>query len=417
MRYIFFTVIFFSFLLNHDAEASGPVKVGIDLVFNEDYLPYLKGKRIGLVTNQTAINSKKQSTLEVIKRKAEVYNYKLVALFAPEHGLHGDYYGETEFENTTDEDGTPIYSLHGRTRRPTDEMLKNIDLIIYDIQDIGVRSYTYETTLFYVMEEAAKRKISVMVLDRPNPINGVTVDGPMLEEKWRSFVGYINVPYCHGMTIGELATFFNKEYKVNCHLAVVPMEGWNRKMSFLQTGLQWIPTSPNIPEATTALYYPTTGILGELPLVNIGIGYTLPFKLVGAPWISADVFAQKLNEQKFPGVYFKPYYFRPFYGRYAHENCQGVLVLITNPLSYRPVSTEYLLIGILKSLYPAKFKEIMDNMPNNRKEMFCKVCGTDVIYNMLQDSTPIVWKLRDFHQSERDQFLKIRKKYLNPDYL
>lgn len=413
MQLFSLTLFFFLFLLNLHAS---PVKVGIDLLFNEDYLSLIKGKKIGLITNQTAINANKLSTVEVIKNKENIYGYKLVAIFAPEHGLHGDFYGESEFSDTVDDDGVPIYSLHGKTRRPTDVMLKNIDVLIYDIQDIGSRSYTYETTLYYAMEEASKRRISVMVLDRPNPLNGVIVDGPMLEEKWRSFVGYINVPYVHGMTIGELAQFFNAEYKVNCNLTVVPMEGWQRQMSFQETGLLWIPTSPNIPESCTALYYPTTGIFGELPLVNIGIGYTLPFKLVGAPWIDAHVFAQKLNAQKFPGVYFKPYFFRPFYGRYAHENCQGVLVLVTNPLTYKPVSTQYLLIGILKSLYPAKFSESLENMPGSRKDMFCKVCGTDDIYNMLQDPAPIVWKLRDFHKSEREAFLKLRKKYLIPAY-
>ena len=199
-------------------------------------------------------------------------------------------------------------------------MLKGIDLLIYDIQDIGSRSYTFLSTLLYVMEEAAKQQIKVMVLDRPNPINGIVMDGPMLEEKWRSFLGYINVPYCHGMTIGELAQYFNGEYKIGCDLEVIPMKGWKRTMSFKDTHLPWVPTSPHVPEAETALVYPVTGILGELGIVNIGIGYTLPFKLIGAPWIQAEAFAEQLNQQQFPGVRFLPFYYRPFYGKFEGEN-------------------------------------------------------------------------------------------------
>jgi uncharacterized protein YbbC (DUF1343 family) len=314
-----------------------------------------------------------------------------------------------------DSDGIPIYSLHGKTQRPTAAMLKNIDILIYDIQDIGSRSYTYTTTLFYAMEEAAKHQIPVVVLDRPNPLGGAIVDGPMLEEKWRSTLGYINVPYCHGMTVAELARYFNSEYHIGCHLHVVPMKGWRRHMTFQETNLPWIPTSPNIPESSSAFYYPTTGILGELQLVNIGIGYTLPFKVVGAPWIDANRFATALNAQKFPGVSFKPFYYRPFYGRFAQEDCQGVLILITNPAKYKPVSTQYLLIGLLKSLYPEKFQDAIAAAKARRKTL-CKVNGTEEVVRMIVEDNNIVWKLRAFHQKEREAFLKTRKKYLIAAY-
>lgn len=403
-------------ILSISLAASPPkVKVGSDLLFTEDYSHLLKGKRVGLITNHTAVNHKMQSTIDLLKSHAKAKGFTLTALFAPEHGLTGAAYAAEDIEDELDTDDIPIYSLHGKNRRPTDQMLKQIDVLVYDIQDIGSRSYTYSTTLFYAMEEAAKRGLMVVVLDRPNPINGLIVDGPMLEEKWRSLVGYINVPYCHGMTIGELAQFFNEEYKVGCRLEVVPMQGWERKMSFKDTGLAWIPTSPHIPESSTAIYYPTTGILGELSLVNIGVGFTLPFKLVGAPWIDAKLFANTLNAQKFPGVHFEPFHFRPFYGKFAQEDCQGVLVVVSDPIAYKPVCTQYLLIGILKSLYPAKFKEAL-SASKDRKTMFCKVNGTEEVYRLLAEENNIVWKLRTLHQKEREAFMNIRKKYLISAY-
>lgn len=387
--------------------------VGLDIIAEGPLLAQLTGKRIGLITNHTAISHEKESSIDLLKRLAKTNRFTLSALFAPEHGLYGAFHAE---ESISDSNGTiPVFSLFGKTKRPTEAMLKGLDLLIYDIQDIGSRSYTYISTLFYIMEEAAKQNIPVIVLDRPNPINGIVVDGPMLEAKWRSIVGYINVPYCHGMTIGELALFFNGEYKVGCQLTVIPMRHWKREMSFQDTGLLWIPTSPQIPESTTPLYYPITGTLGELSIVNIGIGYTLPFKIVGAPWIDANQFASALNSQKFPGIYFEPFHFKPFYGKFAKEECHGVLIAITNSLCYKPLATQYLIIGVLKALYPKKFKEAMA-LSQGRKEMFCKVSGTEEIYRIINEEKNIVWKLRAFQEKERTAFLAIRKRYLIADY-
>ena len=391
------------------------VTVGAEQLFTQKYAPILSGKRIGLITNHTAVSKKMESTIDLLKKHRKTYNYTLVALFAPEHGITGSQHASEHVEDEKDNEGIPIYSLHGKTRRPTSQMLKKIDLLIYDIQDIGSRSYTYVTTLFYVMEEAAKLNIPIVVLDRPNPINGLVIDGPMLEEEWRSIVGYINVPYVHGMTVGELARFFNAEYKINAALTVIPMKGWARAMSFHDTGLPWVPTSPNIPEPTTAFYYPITGLLGELQIVNIGVGYTMPFKLIGAPWINAKQFADKLNEQKFPGIYFKPFYFKPFYGRFKHEECEGVLIVVTNPLVYKPVATQYLIVGILKGLYPNQFQQAL-NESTHRKDMFCKVNGNAEVYRIISEMSNIVWKLRELHETERQSFAQLRKKYLIPDY-
>jgi uncharacterized protein YbbC (DUF1343 family) len=262
------------------------------------------------------------------------------------------------------------------------------------------------------MEEAAKAGIEVIVFDRPNPINGLVVDGPMLQDKWRSFIGYINVPYCPGMTIGELAKFFNGEYKIGCKLRVIPMKGWSRKMSYRDTGLAWIPPSPNVPEPDTPLFCPITGILGEINLVNIGIGYTLPFKIVGAPWIKAVDFAAALNNQKLPGVRFQPYFFRPFYGLFKGLDCEGVLIQITDEKIFRPLSTQYLIIGLLKSLYPAEFNKQLDQVIGSRKDLFCKANGTDVIYELMRQERFPAWKMIDYQKEEREAFLVKRKLYL-----
>lgn len=413
MKSLFCTI--FVLIFFHLSALPSKVRVGSEELVEGESFKLLKDKHIGLVTNHTAVSSKMVSTTKLLKNNAKRGGYVIEALFAPEHGLKGVAYAGESIADEKDPDGIPVYSLHGTTRRPTDAMLKGIDLLIYDIQDIGSRSYTYVNTLFFVMEEAAKREIPVIVLDRPNPINGIMVDGPMLEEKKRSILGYINVPYCHGMTVGELALFFNSEYKVGCKLTVVPMKGWHRRMTFRDTGLAWVPTSPNIPEATTAYFYPATGILGELTIVNIGIGYTLPFKLVGAPWIQAPKFVEALNNQKAPGVHFEPFYYRPFYGKFAHEDCQGALLVITHPELYRPVTTQYMIIGILKSLYPKEFKSGLA-AAKARQEIFSKVNGTDEVFRILAEVPHIVWPLRTLHLKEREAFMSLRQKYLIEDY-
>ncbi len=411
--FLIFTLFLPLFLHCKDFEPK--VLTGIDLFLSKEYFHILKGKKIGIVANHTSVNYLGQSTISLLKQNQKNGSYKVVALFAPEHGILGSKHAEEYILDSFDADQIPIHSLHGKTKRPTQKMLQGIDAIVFDIQDLGSRSYTYTNTLFLVMEEAAKNNLEVIVLDRPNPINGIIVDGPMMEEKLRSFVGYINVPYCHGMTIGELANFFNTEYKIGCRLKVIPMKGWKRSMTFQDTGLPWIPTSPNIPEKTTAIYYPTTGIMGEISLVNIGIGYTLPFKVVGAPWIDADNFAKNLNEQKFPGVIFHSFHFKPFFGLYAKEECNGVLILVNDLKTFKPVSTEYLILGMLKTLYPDNFQKAIQKA-ERRKEMFNKINGTEEAWRIIKEEKFITWKLLSLHQEERKQFLTKRKKYLIQNY-
>lgn len=404
-------VIFFCLLCK--ALCAELVVLGVDRFFDENFAKIIAGKRVGLVTNHTGVNRELFSTIRLFHEKKES---TLTAIFTPEHGLSGIARASEQIKEGENQSQSlyeiPVYSLYGKTRRPTSEMLEKVDVLVYDIQEIGCRSYTYASTLFYVMEEAAKYDIPVIVLDRPNPMGGLVVDGPMLREKWRSFLGYINVPYCHGMTIGELARFFNGEYQVGCRLIIIPMKGWKRTMTYEDTGLSWLPTSPYIPEPDTPFYYASTGILGALNLVNIGIGYTLPFKVIGAPWLDANRLAETLNKQKLPGVTFVPFAYRPFYGLYKDQDCQGVKVVITNMRIYRPLVVQYLLIGLLKSLYPQRFHDKLDKLSPADISAFCKINGNEEIWKILKNEKYVGWKLASCDEKERKEFLERRKRYL-----
>lgn len=402
LKKIFWISFNYSLLLFAETE------VGLDLLFKGGVHPLVKGKKIGLITNHTAINRKGEVSYEVFFRHSK--ETKLVALFAPEHGLRGDLRANDLVPEETLK-GIPVYSLFGNLRRPTQEMLKGIDLLVYDIQDVGVRPYTYMTTLFYVMEEAAKASIPILVLDRPNPISGLTVDGPMLQEKFRSFIGYINIPYIYGMTIAELADFFNQQYKVGVKLHVIPMAGWKRSMTFRDTGLSWIPTSPNIPEPETAFFFGTTGLLGELSLCDIGIGTTLPFKVIGASWLDGELVAMHLNRQKLPGVYFHPFHYQS-----KKESYKGILIDIRNKQLYRPFLVQAVMMGVLKTLYPEKIKSTLNGKERLKKELFCKAAGSDQILNFLQLDRYVGWKIAELDEKERLLFLETRKKYLRPEY-
>lgn len=383
------------------------IQIGVEAFFADGHDQMLKNKKIVLITNHTAVDQ----NLTLSAHRFTKGPFTLSAIWTPEHGLEGISYAAEKVGDSTFKK-IPVLSLHGEHRRPTPAMLKNIDAIVYDIQDIGLRSYTFASTLYYVMEAAAEKKVPVIVLDRPNPLSGLLVDGPMMESTLRSFVGYLNVPYAHGMTIGELAQFFNREYKVQCDLKVVSMKGWKRWMTFGDTKRKWVPTSPHIPEMDTPLFCAATGILGELGIVNIGVGYTLPFKVVGAPWINADQLATALNNQKLDGVRFLPFHFRPFYGLYKAQDCHGVLIDITDKSAFRPVSTQYMLMGMLKSLYPKPFVERLNQASTQRKDLFCKVNGNRSILDLLIKDPYPAWKCVSIDETKRSQFMEKRKAYL-----
>jgi uncharacterized protein YbbC (DUF1343 family) len=332
--------------------APAPVKVltGID-VLERDGFKQLAGLRIGLVTNHTGRNREGRQTIDVLNKAPGV---RLVALFSPEHGIRG--LADEKISDSKDEaTGLPIYSLYGESRRPKAEQLKDLDALVYDIQDVGARFYTYISTLGYIMEEAAKTKLPVFVLDRPNPIGGMAVEGPMADSDKLSFTSYHTIPTRHGLTIGELAQLFNRQRKIGADVRVIKMEGWTRSMWFDETNLTWINPSPNMRSLTEATLYPGVGLL-ETTNVSVGRGTDTPFEIVGAPWIQGDKLAEVLNQQFIPGVRFVPVRFTPKASVFKDEQCGGVNIIVTDRNAFRPLWTGIEMAIALRKLYPNDWK-------------------------------------------------------------
>ena len=273
------------------------------------------------------------------------------------------------------------FSLYGETRKPSKEMLRGIDILVYDIQDIGSRSYTYISTLGLAIEAAAENNIPFVVLDRPNPLGGIRMEGPLVEPGFVSFVSQYSVPYIHGLTVGELAGYLNEEgllrNGIKCRLEVIKMKGWKREMIFEETGLPWVPSSPHMPHAQTALFYPATGILGELYTVSIGVGYTLPFQLFAAEWINADSLAASLNSLSLPGVKFRPVHFKPYYSVSQGKMIHGVQIHLTDPEIAPLTLLQFYFLQEAHKLWPDK--DAFSLCDPSRLEMFDKVCGTDKV--------------------------------------
>ena len=321
---------------------------GIDVLEKNEFKD-LEGKRIGLVTNHTGINLAGKSTIDVL---FEAKNVKLVSLFAPEHGIRGELDTEKIDDTKDAKTGLPVYSLYKEgMRRPKPEMLIGIDAIVYDIQDVGTRFYTYTATLKNVMEEAAKAKIPVYVLDRPNPINGVDVEGPFAEEDKLAFIAAHTVPVRYGMTIGELGMMMNTERKIGADLRVIKMENWSRAMWFDETGQTWINPSPNMRSLNEATLYPGIGLL-ETTNVSVGRGTDTPFEILGAPWIDGPKLAKYLNERNLPGIRFVPIKFKPNASVFKDENLSGVNFVVTDRKAFKSVRTGIEIAVALRKLYP-----------------------------------------------------------------
>lgn len=339
----------------------------------------LKGKKVGLITNPTGVDHNLRSSVDILYNAPGV---KLVALFAPEHGIRGEFVaGENVAYQTDALTGLPVYSLHGSTRKPTPDMLRGIDVLVYDIQDIGSRSYTFISTMGLAMEAAAENNIEFVVLDRPDPLGGIKMEGPLTRPGFISFVSQYEIPYIHGLTAGELAMFLNGEGLLKdgekCNLKVIKMEGWHRNMLFEDTGLPWIPSSPNIPEMSSPLFYPVTGIAGELYVVNIGVGYTLPFKLFGADWLDADSLSRGLNSLSLPGVIFRPVHYKPYFSVYKDVMVNGVQIHLTDAAKAPLSLIQFYIMQEAHKLRPGKdFFKMCDP---SRLGMFDKVCGTDSV--------------------------------------
>jgi uncharacterized protein YbbC (DUF1343 family)/CubicO group peptidase (beta-lactamase class C family) len=333
-----------------DLPADAEVLTGID-VLERDGFKQLSGLRVGLITNHTGRDALNRQTIDVLHGAPGV---KLVALFSPEHGIRG--LADEKISDSKDEKtGLPVYSLYGETRRPKPEHLKDLDALVFDIQDVGTRFYTYISTLGYVMEEAARAHLPVFVLDRPNPIGGLEVEGPVADSDKLSFISYHTIPVRHGMTIGELARLFNEERKINCDLRVIKMENWRRGMWLDGTNLTWVNPSPNMRSLNEATLYPGVGLL-ETTNLSVGRGTDTPFEIIGAPWLDGRRLASFLNNRKIAGVRFVPVRFKPASSVFKNEECGGVNIIVTDRTRFRAVAAGLEIAIALRKLYPAEWK-------------------------------------------------------------
>ena len=359
------------------------VMTGVE-VLREDGFAQLKGKRVGLVTNPSGVDRNLNSTIDILNKAPDV---KLVALFGPEHGVRGDVYAGGKVSDSVDAaTGLTVYSLYGSTRKPTPEMLEGIDVMVYDIQDVGVRSYTFISTLGLVMEACAAKDIEVMVLDRPNPLGGHKIEGCYVEQPFNSFVSQYKIPYVYGLTVGELAVMINEEglnrgqkgdqEPVKCRLSVVPMKGWTRDMIYEDTKLPWVLPSPNIPFKESPMYYAASGVCGELyGFMNIGIGYTLPFQVFGATWLDPKKLKSRLDEYALEGVSFRTIWYKPFSGTLKGQLVGGLQFFFTNYAKARITEVQFYVMQAIAELYPDKQAFTVANVVG----LFDKVCGTDYV--------------------------------------
>ena len=403
--------IFILFILIGGISFSQSVQVitGIE-VLKESNFKILEGKRVGLITNPTGVDSKLKSTIDILY---EAKNVHLVALFGPEHGVRGDYAAGDIVETYTDpQTNLPVFSLYGRTRKPTAEMLKGVDVLVYDIQDIGCRSYTYISTMGLAMEAAAENNIEFVVLDRPNPLGGLKVEGNLVEDGYLSFVSQFKIPYVYGLTCGELAKLLNEEKMLRdekqCKLTVIPMRNWKREILFKDTGLEWVLTSPHVPHEYSPQYYVSTGIMGELGIVSEGVGYTLPFQVLAADWINANVLAEKMNSLNLEGVIFRPITIKPYYGGDVNKELHGIQIHILNSNLVNLMSLQFLFMQTNNELYPEynPFK-MADRSALN---MFDKVMGTSNIREQFVKRMKYD-DIKDYLEKDIEKYKEISKKY------
>ena len=354
---------------------------GIEVLERSGFIQ-LYGKRVGLVTNPSGVDRQLRSTIDILYQAPQV---NLVALYGPEHGVRGDVYAGDHVADSKDpKTGLPVYSLYGDTREPTPQMLKGIDVMVYDIQDVGTRSYTFISTLGLVMRACAKAGIEVMVLDRPNPLGGLKVEGPYVQDGFYSFVSEFRIPYVYGLTVGELALLIiveglirgqkGDQKPLSCKLTVIAMQGWERWMQYRNTGLPWILPSPNIPSEASATGYPCAGIAGEMGHLNIGVGYTIPFQTFAAPWIDADALKARLDSYQLPGTAFRTIHYKPISGGWKGQLIHGVQFFFPDYESATITLTQFYVMQAVQELYPDR-----NPFPLKSTRMLDIVCGTDYV--------------------------------------
>ena len=399
--------LFLSILLISTASISAAtVQTGIE-VLRADGFKLLEGKRVGLTTNPTGVDSNLKSTIDILW---EAENVNLVALYGPEHGVRGNVHAGDVVDNEVDKKtGLKMYSLYGKTKKPNKEMMDEIDVMVYDIQDNGCRSYTYISTMGMLMEACIEHGKELIVLDRPNPLGGEKIEGCLVEDGYISFVSQFKIPYLYGQTPGELALYLNAtDYENKCKLTVVEMKGWERDMTWDETGLEWIVASPHVPHGQSAVFYPVTGIFGEFGYISIGVGYTLPFEVMGAPWISADTLAEAMNALELPGLEFRPIYYKPYYSTFQGELCQGVQIHILDYEKARLSEVQFLVVQELMRLWPEKDWFQLCNQ--KRFGMFDKVCGTNKIREMF--GKRYQWEdIREYWYKDVEAYREASSKY------
>ncbi|MFM9030206.1 MAG: exo-beta-N-acetylmuramidase NamZ domain-containing protein [Opitutaceae bacterium] len=371
----------------------------------------LAGRRVGLITNPSGVNRRLESTIEVLRRAPGV---KLVALFGPEHGIYGDVPAGDKVESRTDvRPGLPVHSLYGATRKPTAAMLRGLEVVVYDLQDTGARSYTFISTMGLAMEACAEAGVEFMVLDRPNPLGGIRVEGPrLLDERLRSFVSQWDVPYVYGLTCGELARMINGRGWIRkpCKLTVIPMRGWRRDLTWRDTGLPWVPASPHIPHGESPLFQVATGMLGEIGGVSIGVGYTLPFQTIAAPKVDPHALASDLNARGIAGVHFRPLTYKPYYGAFKDEVIGGVQLHFTDPAGAPLTAINYHALEALRKVAGRDlFAEAVK--AGKKFDMFDKVNGTAGTREALQAGRSAVEIIAGWRAGE-DAFRRERQPYL-----
>ncbi|XHU85361.1 DUF1343 domain-containing protein [Peribacillus muralis] len=376
------------------------VSPGIEVLLKDDK-NVLSGKKVGLITNPTGIDSELTSIVDLLHDDPDI---QLTALFGPEHGVRGDAQAGASVEFYIDEKtGLPVYSLYGKTKKPTPEMLKDVEVLVFDIQDVGTRFYTYIYTMAYAMEAAKENDIPFIVLDRPNPQGGVSVEGPILEPEFSSFVGMYPIPLKHGMTVGELATLFNKQFKIGADLKVIKMKGWKRDMDYDDTGLPFVLPSPNIPTVSTTFVYPATGLI-EGTNVSEGRGTTKPFELIGAPYINSDELAGKLNALRLPGVKFRAASFTPTFSKHAGKLSHGVEIYVSDRKKFKALPTGLHIIKTIHDLYPNDFEFLQANN-------FSLLIGNGWVRGKIEDGASVNEIMKEY-EDDLDAFKKVRKKYL-----
>lgn len=389
--------------------AGAQVKPGVEVLRDNGFAP-LQGKRVGLITNPSGVDNSLKSTIDIL---ASAPGVELVGLYSPEHGVRGDVHAGDKVDSYVDAaTGVPVYSIYGKTHKPTPEMLKDVDVLIYDIQDNGCRSFTFISTMGEAMEACAELGKEFMVLDRPNPVGGNKIEGNVVEDSCFSFVSRFAIPYLYGLTPGELARYLNEEGLVpggkKAKLTVVPMEGYTRDMSFSDTGMPWVLPSPHMPTPETSLYYPMSGILGELYCMSIGVGYTLPFKLFCAEWIDADALAGALNGRHIPGMMFRPIHIKPFYSTGKGTNLQGVEAYVADKDKAPLTLVQFYVMEALAELYPDH--KVFDLAEPSRLNMFDKVCGSKEIRRRFTRDYKVD-DMKDYWTKDVDSFRTTSSKY------